>query len=109
MQISSSLKTPTCLKCFFFPEMVLIRQRKLIVLKIECTYMKYFLSIQIPYVFIQKEVNNKVTVAQLFDGNKLIKKLSTVIRKRFADRITALQELKKGVEEDYARKSGKNH
>ncbi|KAK3737749.1 hypothetical protein QZH41_017207, partial [Actinostola sp. cb2023] len=80
---------------------------KLIVLKIECTYMKYFLSIQIPYVFIQKEVNNKVTVAQLFDGNKLIKKLSTVIRKRFADRITALQELKKGVEEDYARKSVK--
>ncbi|XP_031568656.1 VWFA and cache domain-containing protein 1-like [Actinia tenebrosa] len=59
---------------------------------------------------IQNEVNEKVkAVKDVVDGNKIIKQLSDVIRHRFSDRITALQELKRGVEEDYARSYGKSY
>jgi hypothetical protein len=47
-----------------------------------------------------------VRVKEPLGGEKLIKELSNVIRKRFAHKIAALQELKRGVEEDYSRNYG---
>lgn len=73
------------------------------------TSIQYYKQSYVSFNTIQNEVNDKVKADKDVDGGKIIKQITDVIRQRFADRITALQELKRGVEEDYARTYGKSY
>lgn len=73
------------------------------------TFITNKLDFSVLIQYVQNEVNDKVRADKDVDGDKIIKQMADVIRQRFADRITALQELKQGVEEDYARSYGKSY
>jgi len=50
---------------------------------------------------MQKEIDERVTGSQLFNGKELFSDLKTDIRKRLRVRIEALQELRNAVEGDH--------